>query len=423
MRTYYQILRVSEKASAQEIKSSFKRLAVMYHPDKNPDNQNAEEQFKLVNEAYQVLSNDTKKFIYDQRLYAQRTTPPNYSGGGAYQGMGGGYMRGSRGRRANWSQHRRYQSPNMNHGKAPTSPVRPKYDAKKDQWNGIVGAIGFVGSIALVLSLFVALYNVALRMEQSEILREQSAFLTSVRRHHQTDRIHTKLEEIDQRIRENGYNPALANFRATLIDEVKNQAIHLYKRGRYNKALSYMNLQKLRFPEDAKWLDPQIFQCYKSLNDYEKAERLLHDIRSRNDSHLFVYLEMAQIYHHFRKDPAKALLYYDSASKQIIKGYQQDYGHAFALSMDPTTQSETQYDVFLAKAILEYESGNFSQAKASAGWAHQLRPMKTEPIAYKARASMALGDQASACGIWRDAMMLGHTYYLDSLIKYKCQPQ
>lgn len=154
----------------------------------------------------------------------------------------------------------------------------------------------------------------------------------------------------------------------------------IYKRGRYNKALSYLNLQKIRFPEDAQWLDPQIFQCYKSLENYEKAEQLLYEIRSRDDSHLFVYLEMAQMYHNVHEEPKKALLYYDSASKQIIKGYKQEYGNAFALSMDPTTQSETQYDVFLTKAILEYRLRKFRQAKASAGWAHQLRPMKTGAV-------------------------------------------
>ncbi|TXK36387.1 DnaJ domain-containing protein [Pontibacter qinzhouensis] len=68
----YTVLEVSPVATSQEIKLAYKRLAVLYHPDKNPGNAQAEEKFKLISAAYQTLSNPTKRARYDQKLQYQR---------------------------------------------------------------------------------------------------------------------------------------------------------------------------------------------------------------------------------------------------------------------------------------------------------------------------------------------------------------
>lgn len=68
MQNHYTTLGISELASQEEAKVAFKRLAVEYHPDKNPDNPVAEELFKQINEAYQILSNPVAKEKYDVTL-------------------------------------------------------------------------------------------------------------------------------------------------------------------------------------------------------------------------------------------------------------------------------------------------------------------------------------------------------------------
>lgn len=67
---FYEILGVSRGAGKEEIKKAFYRLAQAYHPDKNPGDAAAAEQFKLINEAYQTLSDPEKKFRYDQLNFA-----------------------------------------------------------------------------------------------------------------------------------------------------------------------------------------------------------------------------------------------------------------------------------------------------------------------------------------------------------------
>ncbi len=69
MKDYYQIIGVSREATEVEIKRSFRKLAVRYHPDKNPSRE-AEQLFKEINEAYEVLSDPDKKSKYDQLLRA-----------------------------------------------------------------------------------------------------------------------------------------------------------------------------------------------------------------------------------------------------------------------------------------------------------------------------------------------------------------
>ncbi len=65
-RDYYKILGVDKKASQPDIKKAYRKLAVKYHPDKNPDNKSAEEKFKEISEAYEVLGDPEKRKQYDE---------------------------------------------------------------------------------------------------------------------------------------------------------------------------------------------------------------------------------------------------------------------------------------------------------------------------------------------------------------------
>ncbi|MEK2689388.1 DnaJ C-terminal domain-containing protein [Bdellovibrio sp. GT3] len=82
---YYSLLNVSRTATADEIKKSFRKLAMQFHPDKNPGDKKAEEKFKELSEAYEVLSDTKKREMYDQFGHAGA----GFGGGGAGGPFGG----------------------------------------------------------------------------------------------------------------------------------------------------------------------------------------------------------------------------------------------------------------------------------------------------------------------------------------------
>ena len=81
-RDFYEILDVTEKASADEIKKAYRKKAIQYHPDKNQGDAGAEEKFKEAAEAYEVLSDENKRARYDQFGHAGMNGGGGSSGGG-----------------------------------------------------------------------------------------------------------------------------------------------------------------------------------------------------------------------------------------------------------------------------------------------------------------------------------------------------
>ncbi len=84
-RDYYEVLGVSRKASQAEIKAAYKKMAIKYHPDRNPGNKEAEEKFKEAAEAYDVLHDEQKRARYDQFGHAGMN---GAAGGGGFSGSG-----------------------------------------------------------------------------------------------------------------------------------------------------------------------------------------------------------------------------------------------------------------------------------------------------------------------------------------------
>ena len=86
-RDFYDILGVARNATDEEIKKSYRKLAMKYHPDRNPDSKEAEDKFKEAKEAYEMLSDPQKRAAYDQ--YGHAGVDPNMGGMGGGQGFGG----------------------------------------------------------------------------------------------------------------------------------------------------------------------------------------------------------------------------------------------------------------------------------------------------------------------------------------------
>ena len=108
---YYKILGISKDSSQSEIKKAYRKKAIQFHPDKNPDDKNAEVEFKKAAEAYEVLSNQEKKSRYDQYGHSAFDGSQGFGGGmdmedifsqfgdifgSAFGGFSGGFSSGAR---------------------------------------------------------------------------------------------------------------------------------------------------------------------------------------------------------------------------------------------------------------------------------------------------------------------------------------
>ena len=85
---YYDTLGVPKNASDEDIKKAYRKLAMKYHPDRNPDSKGSEDKFKEAKEAYEMLSDAQKREAYDR--YGHAGVDPNMGGAGGFGGAGAG---------------------------------------------------------------------------------------------------------------------------------------------------------------------------------------------------------------------------------------------------------------------------------------------------------------------------------------------
>ena len=85
---YYELLGIKKGSGAEEIRKAYRRLARKYHPDVNPNNRSAEDRFKAVSEAYDVLGDAKKRKVYDQYGFYSEQIPPGGPGAGPGSGSG-----------------------------------------------------------------------------------------------------------------------------------------------------------------------------------------------------------------------------------------------------------------------------------------------------------------------------------------------
>src|SRR5680860_242819 len=88
MRDYYEILSVTRDADGETIKKSYRKLALEYHPDRNPGDKESEEMFKEATEAYEVLRDEQKRAVYDRYGHAGLKSSPGGARSGGFSGFG-----------------------------------------------------------------------------------------------------------------------------------------------------------------------------------------------------------------------------------------------------------------------------------------------------------------------------------------------
>jgi curved DNA-binding protein CbpA len=408
---YYELLGVTPQASQAEIKSAFKQLALRYHPDRNPGNPEAEEKFKIINEAYHVLSDSILKARYDQKLFNQYSTEE--------ERLEQAYREAAR-RRAAY-QSRRPQSIydrlgrfGWQDGYTSSRPYKIDKEYFKVQAYTLLLFLAIAGSIMGMVRLADYLKKQEyLKLKQQNDLVMQQA--DSLFKHEQYEKALSIMSDLVKKY------PSEINYiraESSMIDGVRKIAEwefdkHSYKNAadKYILLLGYENNQRI-----STWY--RISECHHALGNYELSINALKQIHKRDQNDIRVLLRIAQIYSRDLDQDSLALPYFNQCKAMFINRMEYSFGKAFELVIRPETLPTIYFDIFEGRAKSNIKLNNFEDAYTDCKWALYLKPKESEMYYLRAVCRIATGRNYQICEDLKMANKLGHLASNDLIRKY-----
>lgn len=407
MLNYYDILGINRHATQGEIKSSFKKLALQYHPDKNPNNKAAEEYFKQVNEAYQILSDPDKKRQYDFILnYSHQDTsvPPNRT------------TQYTTTRTAEKSVYDRYGK--FDWRKAPRYKKAPSYKIDKSYFKTQVLTL----LVMVILSALILAGNSYWEhQEELKVLAQQKATEEALNRAYGLyDQGHYReaIQMVVDMKKAHPYEVQYYEEREKMVAGLSLKAIEYFSNNNYEKAVDALEIVK-DFERPMKmrtW--NMLADAYIELQDYRNAAYALDYLLERDKYNIRLAVKIAKLYNHELSDHDKALEYYDEA-KLLFKEFQSStYGEAFELVINPNSLPDFYFDLFSERADLNFKTGNYQEAMTDCNWAIFLRPQIGTTYDLRAHCKKELNLNSRACRDWQRAIERGYAKSKESLNKF-----
>jgi len=391
MMNYYQILEVSETADIQEIKAAYKRLAMQFHPDRNPGDREAEEQFKQVNNAYQVLSDPQARTQYDIQIsfqqYQQTATYTDSSNNYASSYRNGRYRS------------REYQSP----------PSDRQYDfkeRKKAERQDFAIALMLIVSMLTIVGLYIGITSYMNMRKADEERAYKESQLAKARMYLQSENYAACLAEVNSLLDTWPTETEYIDFQDRILSDVETKADRAFNDEKYFEALQLYKLLLKNEGTVDKSLKVRVSECYIKQERYNNAIAILKEIVRDYPSDISIYYEIASVYM-VQNRYTDALKYLDYAQQLAIRYYENNYGEAYAIVVDPKALSDVHYRVFYSRGKLYYEMEEYEQALKDCTWAAFLRPSRAEVFLLKGNCEFQLRKRAEACKSWATAVDLG----------------
>ncbi len=353
MADLYRLLGVSQTASAKEIKKAYRTLAKRYHPDKNIGNPLAEERFKEINSAYQVLSDRIAKAKYDSVL--------NYS---KFQ-----QRSRSRQRTPQPKQKNTYRNPPQQ------AKVKPLTDKQKEhilQRRRELHIAAF-NRMAVFLTIFViGCGSVVGIIELDRAVERQRIEQARIER---VEAIHKWLDTYKKAFAQEDFEEAyLANEELSVLSSsyyrVNKYAINKrllakgdseYEVANYPNAKEYYELYLTYNSTENTVLHLRIARCYLQLGDSDQAE--------------FAFTEVCDL---------------------LIDGYRKHHGINFYYNMNPEFIEEYHFEAFLGKGMASFTNGHYDKSLTALRFASYLRPKHAVVYRYLVQVHKALGNEEDA---------------------------
>lgn len=400
MLDYYKILGIPQGADYTIVKSAYKKLALKYHPDRNPGNKAAEEFFKVINEAHQLLSKPEQKAQYDlllQYYYQKYST--------SYQPASEEFRKNNR-PKTERSIYDRYGRNNWRN--IPKYKTAPSYRVDRNYFK-----IQFITLAAVaIVSMFIigiSKYNQYIKeIEAAELKAKNDKILFSAKSLYDHGQYREALTTVENLIHQNPIEPQFYREKEKMVASLANLTTQLYRKADYNTAIK--NLEVLREYQSPMRLTTwkMIADCNLQLNQYQRAIHALEYILIRDKNNIELIIEIGDIYYNNLKNYDKALEYFTEA-KFLFKQFQSAaYGEAFELIMPAEKTPEIYYDLFIKRAEANKALGDYEEAVTDYNWAIFLRPGRSQSYLYRGKCYKKQGNIEKACRDWARASELGN---------------
>ncbi len=380
MADFYEILGLNQSADSTQIRTAYKRLAMQYHPDRNPGNPQAEEMFKAINEAYHILSDPLKKSRYDSRFNAQ--TAASYT-------------------EAHWREAKRQQYARWQH----VQKKRYTFDKQYFKIQGLAFLVFLVMSgisfgIFHSASYIVSSKYEKIRLQNQQLIMEVNSLFGS-----------GKIDEAIARIialhKKEPLDFQFINARDSLVNELREQAEKHFKDQNFKESLELLiPLKKYEFPPRTETLR-KVGVCQYSLGSYEEALQTLKQLHSQEPWDLELAYQIGIINLQYLDNKEEAMYYFGIGKKLFKENLTEIYGEAFTVVMNPNDVPDIYADIFVASANTNTLMKNYKDALKDLNWAIYLRPQRGELYKIRAITKMKAKDYTGLCTDLSQAKKLG----------------
>ena len=379
MQDFYEALGISRTASQAQIKVAFKKMAMRYHPDRNPGNKQAEETFKFLNEAYHTLSDPVKRSRYDSRFHII-TEEIN---------------------EAYWQEikRKRYQ----------------QWKEKRDSYYRLDRNYFKIQGLAFLVFLLIAGFCFAIintahyyvRQQQMEKWRANSLQLKQVNGLFDMGKFHDAFTMIRNLEEKEPLDFRFGFVRDSLIATLRKTADEEFRNQDFQSAVSiYIVLKNYERPVRYETLE-NMSMCQYYLGNFRESLEALKHLHNQQPGNLGLVYKIGLINLEKVDNPREALHYFTIGKKLFKENLSRVYGNAFQVVMNPQDVPDIYYGIFRGRALANIRVGNYADAVTDCNWAIFLRSENSEGYYLRAIAHINANDYSVACDDIYKARQLG----------------
>jgi len=391
MANYYEILGIDKSATTAQIRTAYKKKAMRYHPDHNLGSKEAEEMFKIVNEAYRTLSNTVKKSHYDAQLNFTYSTRVDYQ------------------REINKMKYYQWQRMQEKHYRIDKEYVK-------------IQALAFLVFTVIAGFCFAIIHSAQYYTEQQQL--ERFLATTNALKHVDTLFTKGKFDEafitIYELKKEDPLEYRYNYARDSLVHALRSMADKKFNTQDFSNAVGYYSVL-IKHEEPASFETiRQLSLCQYYLGNYKESLQALKQLHNLRPYNLELVYRIGILNLEKLNNPEEALYYFTYGKKVFKENLTEIYGAAFEVVMNPTDAPDIYYDLFEARARANIQLNYFDEAVTDCNWAVFLRRERSLPYILRAIANSNLRNFDNVCSDIGKAKKLGAPD-TENLAKKYCQ--